>query len=194
VSTSAEQAAQPEAAARHVTMARVGAPYGIKGWFRLHAYTEAMTNVLEYRQFRLRLPGSLSGASSALDGTMVEIDEARPHGNTLVAHIVGFDTPEAIRELGGAELLLPAGQLPALEGGEYYWHELIGLQVVTTRGQCLGQIEQMLETGANDVLVVVATDASIDDERRLLPYLPEQVVQAVDLDAGVMTVDWDPAW
>ena len=77
-------------------------------------------------------------------------------------------------------------QLPALEQGEYYWTDLIGLKVVTGDGTELGVIERLFETGANDVVVVKG------DRERLIPYLPGQVITRVDLKAGEMEVDWDP--
>ena len=70
--------------------------------------------------------------------------------------------------------------------GEYYWADLVGLRVETVDGVELGRIEQLFETGSNDVIVVQG------DRERLVPYIWEQVVREVDLEAGVMRVDWDP--
>ena len=87
--------------------------------------------------------------------------------------------------------------MPELGEGEYYWRQLEGLKVVV-RGdageQLLGRVDHLLETGANDVLAVVPCEGSIDQRERLVPWLPERVVMNVDLDAGVIRVDWDPAF
>jgi 16S rRNA processing protein RimM len=82
--------------------------------------------------------------------------------------------------------------LPELPSGEYYWYQLEGLDVFTVSGECLGKVHHLMETGSNDVVVVRATSGSIDQRERLIPYLPDQVVQQVDLDQGRMVVDWDP--
>lgn len=165
-----------------VSLGRIGAPHGIKGWVRLHSHTQPKENILEYRLFH----------TSA--GECLEIDEVRPHGKGFIAHVVGYDTPEASRVLTGQELTVDCDSLPALASGEYYWHELVGLTVTTTGGEELGRVDQMIETGANDVLVVVSTDSSIDDRERLIPYLPDRVVQQVDLKTGILLVDWQADW
>ena len=83
-------------------------------------------------------------------------------------------------------------ELPQLPEGEYYWHQLEGLDVFTTEDECLGKVHHLIETGSNDVLVVRATDASIDQRERLIPYLPDQVIRSVDLAGSRLVADWDP--
>jgi 16S rRNA processing protein RimM len=93
--------------------------------------------------------------------------------------------------LNGATLSVERQALPELESDEYYWYQLEGLTVVNLRNECFGVIKSMLETGANDVMVVKPTEESIDDRERLIPYLSDSVVQKVDLDEGVIRVDWE---
>ena len=81
--------------------------------------------------------------------------------------------------------------MPDLEEGELYWFQLEGLSVKNSSGETLGKIAHMLETGANDVMVVDPTDDSIDKQQRLIPYLEGDVVKEVDQEIGVVTVDWD---
>lgn len=165
-----------------VGMGRVGAPYGIKGWFKLVSHTQPRENVLQYRHFTGRLNNVLRP---------LEMDEAKPHGKGLIAHIRGFDTPEDIRLLTGTELMVPLSELPDLEGDDYYWHQLIGLKVENRAGVLLGRVDSLLETGANDVLVVKPCEGSADRHQRLIPWLPDQVILKVDLDTGLMQVDWE---
>jgi 16S rRNA processing protein RimM len=172
---------RPDAPER-ITLGRIGAPHGVKGWVRLHSLTQPRENILQYRRFVLP------------SGTVLEMDQAQPHGKSLIAHVVGYDSPEAARELTGLELSVGQDTLPALEDGEYYWHQLIGMRVSTSQEVVLGEVSELIETGANDVLVVRPTEDSIDDRERLLPYLPDRVVTHVDLQAGAMQVDWDPDW
>jgi 16S rRNA processing protein RimM len=84
--------------------------------------------------------------------------------------------------------------LPELEEGDYYWSDLIDLEVRTEAGQLLGVVHSLMETGSNDVLVVQGTAESLDRSERLIPWLPGSVVKNVDLAGRVITVDWDPGF
>ena len=89
---------------------------------------------------------------------------------------------------------MPLEQLPALPQGEYYWAELEGLRVVNLEGLTLGVVSHLLETGANDVMVVVpegVSARSVAAQSRLIPYV-RQVVKQVDLESGIVRVDWNP--
>tara|TARA_Y100001951_G_scaffold6188_1_gene3886 strand:- start:74 stop:610 length:537 start_codon:yes stop_codon:yes gene_type:complete len=167
--------------ADRICLGRIGAPYGIKGWVKLISFTQPRDNLLEYKTFYV----TCQGLEKQLD-----MDAGKPHGKGLVGHFVGYDTPEAARELTNIELYVQADALPDLSEDDYYWHELIGLRVENTAGQCLGKVSNLLETGANDVLVVDASADSIDDVQRLIPWLPDNVVVKVDRTAGVIVVEW----
>ncbi|MGM0535370.1 MAG: ribosome maturation factor RimM [Pseudomonadota bacterium] len=169
----------------HVVLGKLTSPYGVKGWLKVYSHTSPMEGILDYASWVLRRGATL---------TRVEVAQGRRHGKGLVARLEGIDSREAAEALAGAEILLPKAELPELSGDDFYWHELEGLRVVTRDGSVLGRIDYLFETGANDVLVVkggLAADA-IDDRERLLPFLPEEVIVEVDLEGGVMTVDWDP--
>ena len=83
-------------------------------------------------------------------------------------------------------VVIERAQLPPVETGEYYWADLEGLSVVTTQGVNLGVVDYLLETGANDVLVVKG------DRERLIPFLRDQTIKSVDLTQSQIIVDWDP--
>ena len=93
----------------------------------------------------------------------------------------------------GSTIAIRREQLPALAEHEYYWNDLKGLRVVTRDGIPLGEVTGLMETGANDVLVVQERQDDTVRER-LIPYLPGRVVLEVDLAEGIMTVDWDPGF
>lgn len=172
-----------------VVIGRLMAPYGIKGWMKVYSFTEPMENLLDYDHCRLRRIDATGDCSD------VEIESARQHGNGLVLKLRGVDTPEQARLYSGYELVVPATELPTLPQGEYYWRQLEGLRVlaqVEGGDRLLGRVDHLLETGANDVLVVAPCEGSIDQRERLVPWLPERVVLNVDLDAGLIRVDWDP--
>ncbi|WP_053981328.1 ribosome maturation factor RimM [Marinagarivorans algicola] len=168
--------------------------FGIKGWLKVKSNTEPAENIINYKPWYLKTQHGLKE---------VEVDEYafRPQG--LMVHIKGYDDRDQAVALGKATIEVDKSLLPELDAQEFYWHQLIGLKVITVFGgdtseshaaqaQCLGSVKSLLETGANDVLVVEATPESIDDRERLLPYVPDEFVLAVDLEAGEIRVNWDP--
>ena len=86
----------------------------------------------------------------------------------------------------------PRAALPAVPEDEFYWADLVGLKVVNQAGESLGRVDGLIETGANDVLRVVDTDAA-ESVERLLPFVAA-VVGKVDVAAGVVHVDWERDW
>lgn len=164
-------------------MGKITSVYGVKGWVKVLSYTRPKENLCHYREWFLQ-----QGNTSR----KVEVSECKPHSNGLVAKIVGLDDREKARELGNVLIAVATSELPELEEGEYYWHQLVGMKVSTESGQLLGQISRMMETGANDVMVVRACQGSLDGKERLIPYLEAQVVKSIDPDNRSMIVDWDP--
>lgn len=162
---------------RRVILGKVGGLYGVRGWVKLWSFTDPVENLLDYREVELGREG---------DWRPARLAEGRRQGQALVARFEGCEDRDQAAGLVGAELAVMRDRLPAPGAGEYYWADLVGLEVVTTRGVSLGRIEQMLATGANDVMVVKG------DRERLLPFLPGRCVNEVDLAGGRVVVDWDP--
>lgn len=103
----------------------------------------------------------------------------------VIAKLEGVSNRDQAEELGSATIFIRRDQLAKLDEGEYYWAQLIGLEVVNGEGTRFGTIDHMLETGANDVMVVQG------DRERLIPFVIDEVVSRVDLDNGRVIVDWD---
>ena len=175
-----------------LVIGRISGCYGIKGWVKIHSYTEPAENFLSYRDFRLKRRQGLD---------VVEFESARRQGKGLVAHIKGVDDRNLAESYKGLEIVVEQAQLPVLDVGEFYWRQLEGLQVWCRNSDetsedrngdrvLLGTVDYLIDTGANDVLVVKACDESIDKQERLIPYLPDDVVTRVDLEQGLIEVDW----
>jgi 16S rRNA processing protein RimM len=160
-----------------IEMGRIAGLYGVRGWVKVYSHTEPRDHILEYSPWYLKIQGKWVPIAPA---------EGRIHGKGVVARLEGYTDRDAAAQLVGTDIAMHRDQLPAAEEGEYYWHDLIGLRVVTTGGAELGQVDHLLETGANDVLVVKG------ERERLIPYTPGQAVVKVDLASGVLTVEWDP--
>lgn len=167
---------------KRLVLGQIGKPHGVKGWLRLKSFTSPPENILEYPQIGAEIGQRWQG---------LEIDQFRQQPNGLVVHFKGFDDPDTAGQLTGIEVSVVSNELPALKTGDYYWHQLEGLKVINQQSQLFGQVEKLLETGANDVLVVVPTEDSIDNRQRLIPYLAGSVIEQVDLESKIVRVNWE---
>ena len=203
-----EQSQDPaQGQADWVTVGRIKTVYGVRGWLKVESFTEPANNLLSYisaadtneaNSWRL-LPEA--GAIAAEAGVTVDrrqqagavqVDEAKLRNNDILIHLVGVDDREAAQRFSRHFIQVAKTALPAASDGDYYWHQLEGLRVyqVATNGHeefLLGQVDYLLATGANDVLVISRENGSGEV---LIPYRPGAVVKAVDLDEGRMLVDW----
>lgn len=158
-----------------VRLGRISGVHGVKGWVKIHSFTEPRENVVGFRHWTLDTGAGL---------VEVEVEAGRLHGRTVIAKLAGTDDRDAALERVGAGIGVPRAALPELDAGEYYWRDLEGLAVVTTAGERLGRVDHLLETGAHDVLVLDGAPG------RLIPFVPGPVVRDVDLEAGHIVVDW----
>ncbi len=164
---------------RRITIGEISGAYGIKGWVRIHSHTQPRENVLRYSPWELEHRG---------ERRQVRVLAGRRQGRGVVAQIEGIDTRDQAERLRGAKIHIDRDQLPELPAGEYYWADLIGLRVVDRQGRDLGQVVNLLETGANDVLIVHGEAG----REILIPWIRERVIEKVDLEARTIRVDWDP--
>ena len=155
-------------------MGRILGPYGVRGWVKLRTFTEHLDSLADYPSWLL---------SEGEGWKAVEVEDTHVHGGQLVAKLAGVNDRDQALAVRGREVAIPREALPPAEEGEFYWADLIGLEVVNVQGEVLGKVEDLLETGANDVLVVKG------DRQHLLPYV-DQVVLDVDLAQGRIQVDW----
>ena len=158
-----------------VIMGRIVAPYGIYGWLKIQPDTEALDGLGDYATWWL---------GRADQWRPFELETVKMHGNVLLAKLKGISDRDAAFALKGSQVAVPREELPAAAEGQYYWADLIGLRVVNQQQVDLGEVVDVFETGANDVLVIQG------ERERLLPFV-DQVVLDVDLAAKVMQVDWD---
>ena len=157
---------------------KINGASGIKGWVKVYSYTDPKENILNYSPWFLKLDGQWQ---------QVSIVNGREQGKTVVVQLDGCNDRNTAESYHGVEIAIAKSQLPKLEEGEYYWRDLVGLSVVNLAGQELGTVKKMMETGANDVLVV----KTASKEELLIPYVPEYSVMKVDLESKQITVDWE---
>lgn len=160
---------------------KIVAAHGIKGWVSVYSYTDPVPQILDYSPWYL-----VRGKSKQT----VEVRDGRLQGKKLVASLIDVTDRNAAEALIGFDIYMPREALPVLEEGEYYWHQLTGLRVFNEAGANLGTISELMETGANDVLVVAPDKGSVDEEQRLIPFIMDEIVREIDLDAGTVKVNW----
>ena len=160
-----------------VIVGRIGAPHGVRGWVNVQSFTTPVDNVLRYRPWILE---DCQGQLHRVDDFQVAVQ-----GGRLRALLAGVATRDAATSLRGRMITVPAAALPEPAADEYYWRDLIGMRVVDAEGRSLGAVRELLETGADDVLVV--TDEA--GNQTLIPF-HRKFVHQVDLTEKVIRVDW----
>jgi 16S rRNA processing protein RimM len=158
-----------------VTLGKITGIWGVHGWVRIYSYTRSKQDIFSFSPWHL-----IRGDSYE----QVRVLQGRVQGLRLVAQLEGYTDREQSRSLIGTTVAVPVDVLPELEHEEYYWIQLEGLRVVTVNDEDLGTVDYLIETGANDVIVVRG------DRERLIPYIPGVIVQ-VNLGEGLIRVDWD---
>ena len=160
---------------KQLALGYISAVHGIKGWVKVHSWTRPMEAILDYQPWLL-----------GEDKRPVKIVDGRKQGKGLAALLPGIEDREQAATLVGSQIFVRRDQLPATAEDEYYWSDLEGLDVHTTKGEVLGRVERLMETGANDVLVILG------EREHLVPFIQGQYVIRVDLEDGLIEVDWDP--
>lgn len=161
---------------------KLGSTYGIRGWLRIYSSTEQAESIFNYQPWFLNIKGQWQA---------VELESWRYHSHDLIVKLKNIDDRDVAQTLTNVEIGVSADNFPELEEG-YYWHDLIGCQVLNLEGYQLGVVNDMMETGSNDVFVVKANlNDAFSKQERLIPYLERTVVKRVDLATKTIEVDWD---
>lgn len=161
---------------RRIIVGEVVGLFGVKGWVKLHSFTAPRTNLLEFGNVELGKDGDWSPA---------RLEEGRPQGKGLIGRFEGIGDRDQAATLMGKEIAVRRSQLPETAEEELYWIDLIGLEVVNEAGEMLGTVDRLIETGANDVLVLGG------ETERLIPYVRGTIVKQIDRSGGRIVVDWE---
>ncbi|MCB1909187.1 MAG: ribosome maturation factor RimM [Rhodocyclaceae bacterium] len=167
-----------------IVLGRIVAPFGVKGWVRVHPFGD---DPLGWR----RMSHWWISADDRADDDgwrALRLKACRMHGNGLIAAFDGVDDRSAAEQLDKQFVGAPRDAMPQPADDEYYWADLIGLEVRNKAGCQLGTVAGLLETGAHDVLQV-----RDGDEERLIPFVGAYVIE-VDLAGGRLTADWEADW
>ncbi|HKO88377.1 MAG TPA: ribosome maturation factor RimM [Burkholderiales bacterium] len=158
-----------------VVLGRVTGPYGVKGWIKIQPYTEDVERLCEYKAWWV-------------GGQQKAVMEAAVHSASVIAQVAGVESREAAAALKGAEIAVPREALPEVSEDEFYWADLIGLEVVNEQEEVLGKVAGHMSNGAHDVMRVMDGETE-----RLLPFV-DAVIRKVDMAARRIRVDWGADW
>lgn len=161
-----------------ISIGEISGVFGVKGWVKVFSLTEPRENIINYSPWTLKKGNELRE---------VKLVNGKRQGKSVVALLEGVADRDIAASYSGWEILINKSQLPETEEGEFYWADLVGLSVETEDGVSLGKVDYLIETGANDVLVVKDIE-----EERLIPFLQGSTIKKIDLVDKIMIVDWDP--
>jgi 16S rRNA processing protein RimM len=160
----------------HIHVGKISGVFGIKGWVKVFSFTDNRENILKYSPWLLKKAGETK---------TIKVIGGNLQGKAVVAQLDGIHDRDQAESLMGWDIFILPEQLPKAARDEYYWSDLIGLKVENTDGVEFGVITGLLETGANDVIIVQG------EQERCIPFLQGKTVVSIDLNAGKMVVDWD---
>ncbi|PIT82677.1 ribosome maturation factor RimM [Limnohabitans sp. 15K] len=189
-----------------IEIGRITDAWGIKGWFKVLPHSASPEALFSSKQWFLLPPDrpmkpkrpTEADAVAAVQAVWTEpllltVKEVKNHSDTVVACAHGMDDRNAAESLRGARIFIPRSSFPAAADGEYYWVDLLGLQVVNREGLDLGQVRDLMSTGPQTVLVIEAA-AEVEGGKtveRMIPFV-SAFVDGVDLPGKRITVDWQP--
>src|SRR4051812_36679158 len=135
-----------------IEVGRIADAWGVKGWFKVLPHSADPEALFSSRRWFLQ--PSERGAKTFSGTLLLRVTEAKQHSDTLVAHSADVADRDAAEALRGARIFVPRSSFPTAQADEYYWVDLISLEVVNREGVALGQVRELLSTGPQTVLVL----------------------------------------
>lgn len=160
---------------KRVAMGYIKGVFGIKGWLKIAANTEYADSLLDYPEWQLSKDKQILN---------VTVESGKIVNGELQVKLEGIDDRDQAFALRGYTIEIPREEFAPTEEDEYYWADLVGMNVVNTDGTVLGKVVNLMETGANDVLVIKGEHGQI-----LIPFV-SNYIETVDTDKQTITADW----
>ena len=171
-----------------IEVGRLGEAWGVKGWFKVLAHSNAPQALYSSKRWYL-MPAD-RGTKGFEGNRLLRITEVKDHAGGIVASAQTIQDRSAAELLRGARVFIPRSSFPSTEPDEYYWVDLIGLDVVNREGQSLGRVKELLSTAAQAVLVLDFDHAGELGER-MIPFVAAYI-DHVDRVGKKILVDWQP--
>jgi 16S rRNA processing protein RimM len=171
-----------------IEVGRIADAWGVKGWFKVLPHSADPQALFSSKRWYLQ--PSERGAKTFSGTVLLRVREAKEHSDTVVARADEVDDRAAAEALRGARVFVPRSSFPTADKDEYYWVDLLGLDVVNREGVALGKVKELMSTGPQTVLVLEYEQDGKPLER-MLPFV-SAYVDGVDLPGRKITVDWQP--
>jgi len=159
---------------KFITLGYIGGVFGIKGWVKVFSYTRPKSGILDYPLWYI-------------NKRPVKVLAGHPQGQGIVAQLEGLTDRNQAALLTKQTIQIKDEQLADLDNETFYWSELLDLDVFNIDGVLFGQVKELMETGANDVMLVEDKNGK---HKRLIPWVWDIVIQSVDLEQQKIIVDW----
>ncbi|MFT7773555.1 ribosome maturation factor RimM [Roseateles sp.] len=169
-----------------IQVGRILDAWGVKGWFKVQAYSNQGDALFNAKHWFLKSDGPKPGRQT------LKLLSVREHGEGIVASADGIIDRNGAEALRGWELWISRADFPRTGDGEYYWVDLIGLDVVNRESQVLGRVIGLIDTGPHAVLRILPPgieEPAKPDQERLIPFV-EAFVDDVSLADRQIRVDW----
>ncbi|MCV2502034.1 MAG: ribosome maturation factor RimM [Candidatus Lightella neohaematopini] len=172
-----------------IIVGQIGSTYGIFGWLRIYSFTKRKIDIFSYQPFFIR------DINTNNNWKKLRINSWKFNKNCIILKINDIDNKEKAKLLTNYYIFIDKKQLPVLSNNEYYWVDIIGLKVINIENYFFGVVSNIIETKANDVLIV---KKNVDDYfniyERFIPYLYNKVIKKIDIKNKIMVVIWNPKY
>ena len=168
-----------------ICIASIGKPRGLKGEFFINSFCTPKDNLLNYSNFYIQ--------DNLIEDFKIEY--IKKINLKMYAKIFGINDLESIKKFTNLKIFIDKDSLPKIGNNEAYWHELIGMQVIDMETKdLLGVVENLSNFGSNDCLELVPTKKSVDNEKRLIPFIVDKFISSIDREESIIFVYWDKSF
>ena len=162
---------------KKIYLGKITGVHGIKGWLKIQSFSSPPENILNYPQWIINNQG---------EEDFYSIEQGRKQNNKIVVKLEKIDDRNTAESLINSKIQILRSDLPKLSNENYYWSDLVGLSVLNSEETVIGKIESLIETGANDVMVII----TLKDERILIPFVMHEIIKEVNVELSYIKIDW----
>ena len=162
---------------KKIYLGKITGAHGIKGWLKIQSFSSPPENILNYPSWIINNQG---------EEDFYSIEQGRKQNKKIVVKLENIDDRNTAESLINSKILILRSDLPKLSNENYYWSDLVGLSVLNSEETVIGKIESLIETGANDVMVII----TLKDERILIPFVMHEIIKEVSVEQNYIKIDW----
>ena len=162
---------------KKIYLGKITGVHGIKGWLKIQSFSSPPENILNYPSWIITNKG---------EEDFYSIEQGRKQNNKIVVKLEKIDDRNTAESLINSKIQIQRSDLPKLSNENYYWSDLVGLSVLNSEEKVIGKIESLIETGANDVMVII----TLKDERILIPFVMHEIIKEVNVELNYIKIDW----